>query len=252
MEILPICVMLILIILRFKKNKMRIQKYLSQQKILSRRETEDYIREGLIVCNGQIVRDLGRQIDPEKDKIEILAPTKNKINKKITIAVNKPRGIVCSKNKSEGKTIFELFPEFENLNAVGRLDKESEGLILLSNDGVITSVITGSDHKIGKEYEVAVQEDLNKIKMNILEKGVMIDGKITLPAKIKIMGDHVFNIILKEGRKHQIRRMADVVKLTILKLKRIRIGNISLKDIKVGSYRMLSATEINKLKDLSK
>ncbi|MCL5004658.1 MAG: rRNA pseudouridine synthase [Patescibacteria group bacterium] len=231
---------------------MRIQKYLSQKKILSRRETEDYIRKGLIACNGEIVRDLGRQIDPEKDKIEILAPAKNEISKKITIAINKPRGIVCSRNKSEGKTIFELFPEFEKLNAVGRLDKESEGLILLSNDGVITSAITGSEHKIEKEYEVVVREDLNKIKMGILEKGVMIDARMTLPAKTKIIGDHTFNIILKEGRKHQIRRMADTVRLTILKLKRIRIGNITLKDLKVGNYRTLSVAEINKLKDLSK
>ena len=231
---------------------MRIQKYLSQQKILSRRETENYIRKGLIACNGKIVRDLGRQIDPEKDKIEILAPAKKEINKKITVAVNKPRDIVCSKNKTEGKTIFELLPQFENLNAVGRLDKDSEGLILLSNDGVITSAITGNDHKIEKEYEVAVREDLSRNKMSILENGVMIDGKITLPAQTKITGDHTFNIILKEGRKHQIRRMTDVVKLTIFKLKRIRIGNILLKDIKVGNYRVLSAGEVNKLKDLSK
>ncbi|MEK7634706.1 MAG: pseudouridine synthase [Patescibacteria group bacterium] len=229
---------------------MRIQKYLSQQKILSRRETENYIRKGLIACNGKIVRDLGRQIDPEKDKIEILAPAKKEINKKITVAVNKPRDIVCSKNKTEGKTIFELLPQFENLNAVGRLDKDSEGLILLSNDGVITSAITGNDHKIEKEYEVAVREDLSRNKMSILENGVMIDGKITLPAQTKITGDHTFNIILKEGRKHQIRRMTDVVKLTIFKLKRIRIGNILLGDIKIGNYKILSVAEINKLKNL--
>ena len=228
---------------------MRIQKYLSQKKILSRRETEDYVRKGLIACNGEIVRDLGRQIDPEKDKIEILAPAKNEISKKITIAINKPRGIVCSRNKLEGKTIFELFPEFEKLNAVGRLDKESEGLILLSNDGVITSAITGSEHKIEKEYEVSVQEEINPIQMKRLEKGIMIDDRMTLPAKTKIIGGHTFSIILKEGRKHQIRRMADAVQLTILKLKRIRIWDIALKDLKVGDYRILSAGEINKLKN---
>lgn len=231
---------------------MRIQKYLSQEKILSRRETENYIRKGLIACNGKIVRDLGRQIDPEKDKIKILTPAKLEISKKMTIAVNKPRDIVCSKNKSEGKTIFELLPQFENLNAVGRLDKDSEGLILLSNDGVITAAITGNDHKIEKEYEVAVREDLSKNKMSILENGVMIDGKMTLPAQTKITGDHTFIIILKEGRKHQIRRMTDVIHLTILKLKRIRIGNILLKNIKVGNYRTLSAVEIDKLKNLSR
>lgn len=115
---------------------------------------------------------------------------------------------------------------------------------------MITSAITGNDHKIEKEYEVAVREDLSRNKMSILENGVMIDGKITLPAQTKITGDHTFNIILKEGRKHQIRRMTDVVKLTIFKLKRIRIGNILLGDIKIGNYKILSVAEINKLKNL--
>lgn len=229
---------------------MRIQKYLSQQKIMSRREAENYIRKGLIVCNGKVVKDLGRQIDPQKDKIEILAAAKSEISKKITVAVNKPQGIVCSRNSAEGKTIFEFFPEFDKLNCVGRLDKESEGLILLSNDGVITSAITGSEHKIDKEYEVFVREDVNKYKMNILEKGVLIDGKMTLPAKTKIIGNHAFKIILKEGRKHQIRRMADAVHLTILKLKRVRIGNILLNDIKSGNYKALSTQEVNKLKNI--
>ncbi|PIR43945.1 pseudouridine synthase, partial [Candidatus Wolfebacteria bacterium CG10_big_fil_rev_8_21_14_0_10_31_9] len=104
---------------------MRIQKYLSQQKILSRREAENHIREGLIKINSQIVTQMGMQIDPEKDRIEILKS--KKIDKKTTIAVHKPRGIVSSKIKKEGATVFEIFPQFKNLNVVGRLDKESEG-----------------------------------------------------------------------------------------------------------------------------
>src|SRR3989344_305091 len=127
---------------------MRIQKYLSQEGILSRRETESFIKRGLIICNGKVVRDLGRQIDPAKDKIEILRDVHGTQQEKITVAVNKPRGIVSGKNKAEGQTIFDLLPKFKDLNTVGRLDKESEGLLLLSNDGIITKRITGSDHTI--------------------------------------------------------------------------------------------------------
>lgn len=231
---------------------MRIQKYLSQEGILSRRETEDYIRKGLILCNGKIVKELGFKIDPEKDKIEILSNAKNKIEQKITVAINKPRGIVSSKSRSEGETVFDIFPKFSNLNTVGRLDKESEGMLLLSNDGVITSAVTGDEHKIEKEYEIFTQEKISPWKIKQMETGIKLEDGITLPAKVKILSPNVFRIILKEGRKHQIRRMADAVNLTIVKLKRLRIGNISLGSLKPGNSRVLSKIEVEKLKKLAK
>lgn len=231
---------------------MRIQKYLSQKKILSRRETEDYIRKGLISCNGKIIKEMGFKIDPQRDKIKILEQAKSEIGKKITIAINKPRGIVSSRNKSEGKTIFELFPEFSHLNTVGRLDKDSEGLLLLSNDGIITSAITGSDHKIEKEYEVVVRETVSSGKIKKMEQGIELEDGKTLPAKVKLLNPHAFRIILKEGRKHQIRRMASALFLTVSKLKRLRIGNISSNGIALGKYRVLSKNEVDKLKNLAK
>lgn len=241
---------------------MRIQKYLSQQKVLSRRETEDYIRKGLIKCNGKVVRELGFQMNPEKDKIEIVKSGKAMLSNKITVAINKPRGIVSSpssaklqtgkKNKEEGKTLFEIFPEFANLNAVGRLDKDSEGLILLSNDGVVTSSVTGSEHKIEKEYEVTVREDINNSKIKWMERGLKIEDGMTLPAKAMLLNKHSFRIILKEGRKHQIRRMCAALNLTVLKLRRLRIGNINLKGLRQGEYRALNREEIEKLKNLAR
>ncbi|MBI4993648.1 rRNA pseudouridine synthase [Candidatus Wolfebacteria bacterium] len=219
----------------------------------SRRETENCIKKGLISCNGKIVKKLGFQIDPQKDKIKILTPQKSgDFNKKMTIALNKPRGFVCSRNKSEGKTIFEISDDFLNLNAVGRLDKESEGLILLSNDGVITSAITGSDHKIEKEYEVKTREKINVAKIKKMETGIMLDNGLTLPAKARLMGDKTFRIILREGRKHQIRRMAAALNLTIVKLKRLRIGNTQLGKLISGEYRRLSEEEVKNLKSLAR
>ncbi|MEK7089513.1 MAG: pseudouridine synthase, partial [Patescibacteria group bacterium] len=160
----------------------------------------------------------------------------------------KPRGIVSSKIKDEGPTVFDLLPEFTYLNTVGRLDKESEGLLLLSNDGAITSTVTGTDHLIEKEYEVTVSEPLTPGKLKRIEGGIMLTEGMTLPAKTKMIGPHIFKIILREGKKHQIRRMCAAVYLTITNLKRIRIGNITLKDIKQGKYRQLTDAEVATLK----
>lgn len=231
---------------------MRVQKYLSQKGILSRREAEDFIKRGLIKLNGKIISQMGIQIDPEKDKIEVLAEQNGVKGKteKMTAAINKPRGIVSSKNIAEGRTVFELFPKFKNLNAVGRLDKESEGLLLLSNDGVVTSVVTGDNHLVEKEYEVEVRENLSPSKIKRMADGIRLDGKMTLPAKTKILSPHSFSIILKEGRKHQIRRMCDALNLTVASLKRLRIGNILLKGIAPGAYKILSEKEVAGLKSI--
>ena len=230
---------------------MRIQKYLSQQKILSRREAEDYIRKGLITLNGKVVHEMGVQIDPMKDKVGILTAGLKEKAEKITVAVYKPRDIVCSKIGSEGTTVFEVFPKFQELNVVGRLDKESDGLLLLSNDGTVTSAVTGSDHLIEKEYEVSVRETINRGKANKLERGVKLEDGMTLPAKVEIIAPHKFVIVLKEGRKHQVRRMAAAVNLTVTGLKRLRIGNIFLGKLKPGMSRVLESKEIQELKNLT-
>lgn len=233
-------------------SKMRIQKYLSEQKILSRREAEDYIKRGFITLNGLVVRKMGIQIDPTKDKIRILEQAFKKTKSKMTVAIYKPRGIVSSKISSEGETVFEIFPQFKKLNTVGRLDKNSEGLLLLSNDGTVTSSVTGSDHLIEKEYEVFTRETVSKGKANKMEQGIRLEDGMTLPAKIKVLTPNNFLIVLKEGRKHQIRRMASAVNLTITGLKRVRIGNIFLDKLKSGESRVLESKEIQKLKYLAR
>lgn len=225
---------------------MRISKYFSLRRILSRRETEKYILLGKVRVNGEIVKELGKQIDPDKDKVEIVG----EVEKKTTLLFHKPRGISSSKIKSEGKNIFDLIPEYAYLNAIGRLDKESEGLILLTDDGTLTSLITGKDHLIEKEYHVDVRERVTESKINSIKKGMMLNDGPTLPAKAKILSDNSFAIILREGRNHQIRRMADKLKLTVLKLKRVRVGNFLLGGIESGKYRAATSEEIKKIKNL--
>ncbi|MEK7114914.1 MAG: pseudouridine synthase [Patescibacteria group bacterium] len=204
---------------------------------MSRREAEEYIRRGKILLNGKVVKEMGARIDPEKDRVEVLNLPNDK--KKITVAVYKPRGIVCSKNPAEGKSIFDIFPQFTELNTVGRLDKESEGLLLLSNDGVVTAKITGEDHSVEKEYEVTTREPVMPNHLRKMEEGIMLDGKKTLSTKAKRLSRNSFSLILREGRNHQIRRMADTVHLTIEKLVRVRIGDITLSGLTPGKSRAI-------------
>jgi len=224
---------------------MRVQKYLSEQGILSRRKAEEYIRAGKILINGKPA-EIGAQIDPALDKVEIAGGEENFE----AILINKPREIVSSRIKKEGKTIFELFPQFSHLNVAGRLDKESEGLLVLTNDGVLAKKLTGAEHSVEKEYRVSVRENVIPGALKRLERGVRLSDGMTLPAKVKKTGTREFSIILKEGRKHQIRRMADAINLTVTRLVRTRIGNLVIGNMKAGASRGLSPKEIESLKKL--
>lgn len=225
---------------------MRIQKYLSLQGLASRREAERLLLAGRITVNGSVVRTLGTQIDPEKDSISITTPSGKKVSKE-TVALHKPRGITSSRNSREGKTIYQLFPQYKHLHILGRLDKESEGLLLLSNDGVLAKVITGREHSTEKEYEVTVQETITPSSLRPLEKGITLPDGPTLPAHTKLLGTHSFLITLQEGRKHQIRRMCEHLRLTVTKLKRVRIGTLKLQSLQVGESRALSSKEVELL-----
>lgn len=231
-----------------------IQKYLAEAGIVSRREGERLVREGKVLVNGARATN-GQHIDPKKDKVEL---DKNHAEQKITVAVHKPRGIVCSRNPLEGKTIFQLLPQFDNLHVVGRLDKESEGLLLLTNDGLVSRKVTGEDHTVEKEYVVTVRERLFPGITERMEKGIVIDGEKTLPCTAHIdpasqspdtlpitykgqtFVPQTFTIILKQGRKHQIRRMCEACKLTVVSLKRVRIGTVQIENLAPGKYRTVT------------
>jgi len=226
---------------------LRIEKYLSEQGIMSRREAKKYLLEGLITVNGKLPQ-AGDKINPEIDILEYHPKIKKSLSEKITVAVYKPRGVVSSKDTDKGKNIFSSFPQFSELNTVGRLDKESEGLILLSNDGMITKAITGKDHLVEKEYFVTVRENFLPWMAKKMSDGMKLDDGWTLPAKATRFDEHSFKIILKEGRKHQIRRMANECKLTINSLKRIRVHTITIDGMMPGNFRKLSLQEIESIK----
>lgn len=227
---------------------MRIQKYLSEQGIASRRQAEALIIAGQVLLNGKVVKELGIQIDPTKDRITLSGGAKNKLSQKETVIINKPPEITSSRKSDEGKTIYDLFPKFNHLDIVGRLDRASEGLLLLSNDGVVAKAITGDEHLTEKEYVVSVRETISPSKIKTMETGIKLDDGMTLPAKAKLMSPNQFSIVLREGRKHQIRRMCDYLQLTVTKLKRVRIGEIKLGNLKHGEFRTLGRSEVESLK----
>lgn len=229
----------------------RIEKYLGEQGIMSRREAKRFLQEGLITVNGK-TPEPGEKIDPEKDKITYNKKIKDLLKEKVTVAVYKPRGIISSKDTDKGKNIFNVFPQFSDLNTVGRLDKESEGLILLSNDGMITKAITGKEHNIEKEYIVTVREQFLPWMAKKMSDGMKLQDGWTLPAKAKRVNEHTFKIILKEGRKHQIRRMANECKLTITSLKRTRVHHIKIGGMLPGNFKKLSENDINEIKKAGK
>jgi 23S rRNA pseudouridine2604 synthase len=222
-----------------------IQKHLANTGQSSRREGEKLVREGKVYVNG-VRATPGQMIDPKKDSVEL----KDVSQVKMTVMIYKPRGVVCSENTAEGKTVAQAFPQFASLNYVGRLDKDSEGLLLLSNDGLITRLITGEDDSVEKEYVVETREKVLGGMMTKMEKGIKLDGEKTktLPCKATIINPNCYRIILTEGRKHQVRRMADACGLTVESLKRIRIGKLRLGSMQSGRFKILSPDDIALLK----
>ncbi len=224
----------------------RIEKYLGEQGIISRREAKQLLQEGKIYVNGSQAK-LGQKINPETDKLDFGKGVMDQINRKTTVAVYKPRGVLSSHDGS-AKNIFDVFPQYQHLHTVGRLDKESEGLILLSNDGLVTRAVTNKDHLIEKEYRVKVREEVLPWMMQKMSEGMELEDGWTLPAQAKKVGSHEFAIILKEGRKHQIRRMANACKLTIESLNRVRIHTITSAGMLPGNIKKLSEESIEDLK----
>lgn len=221
---------------------------MSEQGLASRREAERLIKRGLVSVNGIVVREMGVQIDPAKDKVAVLPFAEKERAAKKTVVLYKPRGIASSRVRAEGKSVYDLFPNFSGLDIIGRLDKASEGLLMLSDDGVIAKAVTGAAHSVEKEYEVSVREDVNAGRLKMLEPGIELEDGMTLPATTAFINKHVFRIILREGRKHQIRRMCEFLHLTVVALKRLRIGPIVLGNLKPGEYRTLTPQETVQLK----
>lgn len=223
----------------------RLHKYLADHGTASRRKCEEYIRQGLIKVNGKIIKEMGVKIDPEKDKIEVSPELKMIKQKFVYYIMNKPIGYVCTVTGKEKPKITELLKDIpERIFPVGRLDKLTSGLIILTNDGRFAYEMIHPKFEKEKEYIVKTREKITPAIIRKLSESFIIRGKKTQPARVIPEKPHVFKVILKEGRNRQIRRMCRRIGLHIENLKRIRIGNLVLEDLKTGEYKKLKKEEL--------
>jgi len=224
----------------------RIQKFLSGAGIASRRKAEEFIKSGQVSVNGRKAR-LGDKVDPSTDVIKVYGKTIKPAEEKIYLMLNKPKGSVVSKKDPQGrKTVFSLLPEDlrNKVWNVGRLDNNTEGLLILTNDGELTQALSHPKYEHDKEYEVTLQEIPSDSQLEKLRTGVEIATGLTYPAKIKQRGNTV-RITIHEGKKRQIRRMFDAVGLSVSNLKRIRVNKLVLPaGMPVGQFRKVKKEEI--------
>ncbi len=226
-------------------DKKRINKYLSEVGFCSRRKADDYISDGRVYINGKPAL-LGSKVSIE-DEISVDGEIiQNKDKKKVYIAFNKPVGIECTGNHKVKDNIIDYINHKERLFTIGRIDKQSEGLILLTNDGDIVNNVLRAENRKEKEYIVTVNKKITTEFIDKMRKGVRIMGRITRKCFVKKIHENRFKIILTQGMNRQIRRMCEVLGYRVTKLKRVRIMDIHL-DTKVGEYRNLNNDEIGQL-----
>ncbi len=232
----------------------RIQKFLSQAGICSRRKGEEYILKGRISVNGETITTPGTKIDPEQDAITLDGKriSFNPEEKNIYIALNKPEGYISSCSRRHGKIVIDLIKLSERIYPIGRLDKDSTGLILLTNDGELHNKLSHPSFNHEKEYIVTTFNPVSLSSLKKMASGIIIDGEKTRRAKVKKISRCVFKIILKQGRNRQIRKMVKETGNRVKKLHRIRIGNLRLGRLKSGEWRYLTEKEIKNFSVIKK
>jgi 23S rRNA pseudouridine2605 synthase/23S rRNA pseudouridine2604 synthase len=227
--------------------EMRLQKFLSGAGICSRRKGETYIKSGWVKVNGTTVTQLGVKVDPERDLVEVDSEAIESNAASIYIALNKPRGYVSSCHQPDEKIVLDLVDLSDRIYPIGRLDKDSSGLLLLTNDGLLHHQLSHPSFNHEKEYEVKVAQALPVGALAKLTKGLPMMGTRTRPAAVQRISTRRFKIVLQEGKNRQIRRMVRKVGNQVVSLKRVRIANIKLGDLRTGSWRHLTPEELEGL-----
>ena len=236
-------------------EEMRLQKYLAASGIASRRKCEELILNGSIKVNGKVVTELGTKVDPEKDEVLYNNKKVNLEEEKIYILLNKPLGYVTTVKEQFGRDkVLDLVKVNKRIVPVGRLDMYTSGALILTNDGEFVNKLTHPSGEVEKTYNVTVKGKVTNEDVQKLTQGVKIDdGYITKPAKVKILKiDDEKNIsriqiTIHEGKNRQIRKMCEAIEKKVLALHRSSIGNIDVKNLKLGEWRHLNKNEINEL-----
>lgn len=236
----------------------RLQKYLAMAGVASRRHSEELIAAGRVRVNGRIVTEQGVKINPYGDKILLDDKPVILQEKKQYILLYKPVGYLSSVRDDRGrKTVLDLLPGIkERIYPVGRLDYDTEGLLLLTNDGEFTNLLIHPRHEIEKTYRATVEGLLTPAEVSKIERGIMLEDGMTAPARVNLVSGNakrsVAEITIHEGRNRQVRRMFAAVGHPVVTLKRERLGNLTLGDLQPGHWRFLSAKEIEDLTQQAK
>lgn len=241
--------------LSLNTSSIRINKWLARHGLCSRREADEWIQAGRISVDGLICRELGMTIDPIHQRIAVDGRPLDPPGERIYILLHKPANVITTRSDPQGrKTILDLLPEemrTAGVMPVGRLDRESEGLLILSNDGDWSQLLVHPRHQTWKEYHVTSDRMPSEYEFQRMIRGVRMDGTYTLPAKVKALkrgrDESIWRIEIREGRNRQIRRMCSRFGLEIRALKRVRIGEIRLGDLPPGSWRPLNQKEIQSI-----
>jgi pseudouridine synthase len=234
--------------------QIRLNKFLAQAGVASRREVDKMIAEGRIKVNGQVVQVLGYKIDDEKDRVDVEGRRVEKEEELVYLVINKPPGyLVTLKDNFQRPTILQLLPSLrKRVFPVGRLDYDSSGLLLLTNDGELAYRLTHPRFKVPKVYLVKVKGEPVPSELTRLEKGIYLDDKKTAPAKIvQIGGDpkkRLLKVEIYEGRKREVKRMFQAIGHKVLQLQRVNFGGLGLGSLKMGKWRFLTRKEIDSLK----
>ena len=235
--------------------KDRLQKVMAHAGVASRRKSEEIIKQGRVKVNGEVVTEMGIKVEPEVDEIEVDGKIISK-EKRVYLLLYKPLGYVTTVDDPRGrKTVLDLIDDIkQRIYPVGRLDYNTSGLLLLTNDGELTYVLTHPSYEIEKTYLVETEGYVDDKKLEKLEKGVELSDGITAPAKVKLKDRDSFNtkfaLTIHEGRNRQVRRMCKKISNPVKKLERIKFANLSLEGLEPGDSRELTKKELKKLKNL--
>lgn len=234
-------------------SPVRLQKFLAQCGIASRRKAEDLIHAGRVMVDGKVVTEMGTKILPEKQTIFVDGKQATLEKEHIYVLLNKPKGYVTTLSDPQGRPIVtSLIPDIPaRLFPVGRLDLDTEGALILTNDGSLAQTIQHPSHQVNKTYEALISGHPNKKDIQSLERGIPLEGILTAPSKISVLGrkshQTLIQITIHEGRKRQVRKMFEFIGNPVINLKRIAYGKLYLRKLPTGKYRILNHKDLKKI-----